>query len=100
MCICNTHYSLYNAGIDVNSFKNHLSLTPSHERDLSLFNSDPPAPVTHGSAIEGTQIHGKVVKLNGRELALFFYKDKFYAVTEKCPHMGMAMLDIVHGVPL
>ena len=80
----------------MNSFKNHLSLTPSHERDLSLFHSDPPAPVTHGSATEGTQVHGKVVKLNGRELALFFYKDKFYAVTEKCPHMGMAILDIIY----
>jgi hypothetical protein len=76
----------------VNSFKNHLSLTPSHERDLSLFHSDPPASTIHGSDTKDAQVHGKVVKLNGRELALFFYKDKFYAVTEKCPHMGMAII--------
>lgn len=74
----------------MNSFKNHLSLTPSHERDLSLFHSDPPPP-TDGPDPEGTQVHGKVVKLNGREIALFCYKDKFYAVTEKCPHMGRSI---------
>ena len=75
----------------MNSFKNHLSLTPSHDRDLSLFHSDPPPP-THRSDPDGAQVHGKVVKLNGRELALFCYKDKFYAVTEKCPHMGMSII--------
>ena len=77
------------AGTDVNSFKNHLSLTLSHERDLSLFHSDP-SP-TQASDSEGAQVHGKVVRLNGCELALFYYKDKFYAVTEKCPHMGTSM---------
>lgn len=71
----------------MNSFKNHLSLTPSHERDLSLFYSDP-SPSTQASGPEATQVYGKVVRLNGHELALFCYKDKFYAVNEKCPHMG------------
>ena len=93
MIVYYNQYSLCNAGTDINSFKDHLSLTPSHERDLSLFHSDLPIPVhTHESDSEGTKVHGKVVKLNGRELALFCYKDKFYAVTEKCPHMGKSLI--------
>ena len=35
-----------------------------------------------------TQIHGKRVLVNGKEIALFYYKDEFYAVDEKCPHLG------------
>ena len=31
---------------------------------------------------------GKKVKLNGKELAVFFYKESAYAIDEKCPHLG------------
>ena len=26
--------------------------------------------------------------VNGREVALFYYRDRFYAVNDKCPHYG------------
>ena len=81
-------------GTDVSSFKNHRSLTPSHERHLSLFHTDP-SPPTEASDPEATQVHGKVVRLNGHELALFCYKDKLYAVTEKCPHMGRSTIQSI-----
>ena len=31
---------------------------------------------------------GKKVTVNGKMLALFYYNDQFYAVDERCPHMG------------
>ena len=39
----------------------------------------------------GTQLHkqtGKVVTLNRQKIVLFRFKDKVYALDEKCPHMG------------
>lgn len=37
-----------------------------------------------------TQIHGKKVVVNGKQIALFYYKDEFYAIDEKCPHLGQS----------
>ena len=46
----------------------------------------------HGNNRDTSTIHGKKIQVNGKELALFCYKDKFYAVNEKCPHLGMCLL--------
>lgn len=35
-----------------------------------------------------SQVHGKKVTINGTEIALFCYRDTFYALDEKCPHLG------------
>ena len=36
-----------------------------------------------------SSIHGKRIDINNKEIALFCYRDNFYAVDDKCPHMGM-----------
>ena len=63
--------------MDARSFKDDLSLTRGSEHDR-----------VHYQSSSRLEIHGKVVRLNGHELALFCYKEKFYAVNERCPHMG------------
>lgn len=35
-----------------------------------------------------SKVHGKKITINGKAIALFCYKDSFYAVDEKCPHLG------------
>jgi len=31
---------------------------------------------------------GKMVMVNGKNIALFFIDGRFYAVDEQCPHLG------------
>ena len=35
-----------------------------------------------------SQIHGRKISINGKDIALFCYRNRFYAVDEKCPHLG------------
>ena len=39
-----------------------------------------------------SQVHGKKISLNGKDIALLYYRDTFYAVDEKCPHQGTFFL--------
>ena len=45
-------------------------------------------PLSPRSGTTQSQVHGKKVIVNKKEIALFYYKDVFYAVDEQCPHLG------------
>ena len=38
--------------------------------------------------------HGKAVTVNGKKIALFCVNDKFYAIDEKCPHLGKCVVSL------
>ena len=82
-----TWQNLSNTGMDVSSFKDDLSHTQNSDQDLSHHHSQSSSRPDHESSLPQIR-HGKLVRLNGHELALFCYKDKFYAVNERCPHLG------------
>ena len=41
------------------------------------------------------QIHGKKINVNGRDIALFHYRNTLYAMDEKCPHLGMYAIKVM-----
>ena len=49
-------------------------------------------PMSPRSGTSQSQVHGKKVIVNNKEIALFYYKDVFYAVDEQCPHLGMCLM--------
>ena len=76
-CCCPIQYT----GVDVDSFKSDMPLSPRQT-----------LPSKTGVNSPLTQIHGKKVLVNGKEIALFYYNDEFYAVDEKCPHLGKSQM--------
>ena len=38
--------------------------------------------------------HGKAVTVNGKKIALFCINDRFYAIDEKCPHLGKCVVSL------
>ena len=58
---------------------------------VATVKSDFPLSPRNGTYIfhNQSQVHGKKIFINGKEIALFCYKDTFYALDEKCPHLGM-----------
>ena len=63
-------------GTNVETLRNEFPLSPRKGRIVS----------SHSN------IYGKKIRLNNKEIALLSYKDNFYAVDEKCPHMGMFLI--------
>ena len=59
--------------------------------NMATFMNDFPLSPRNGYHSNKSQVHGKKISINGREIALFCYKDTFYAVDEKCPHLGRLM---------
>ena len=66
---------IINTGIDVNTFKEDFPMSPKNGTYRYLNNR--------------SQIHGRKISVNGKEIALFCYGDTFYAMDEKCPHLGL-----------
>ena len=44
--------------------------------------------VSNFSAMLPVNTCGKIVMVNGKNIALFFIDGRFYAVDEQCPHLG------------
>lgn len=63
-------------GINVATIKNDFPLSPRN--GTYLYQS------------YQSQVHGKKVSING-VVALFCYNDTFYALDEKCPHLGTSV---------
>ena len=47
-----------------------------------------PGSWTNYNASSGSNTHGMKININEKEIALFCYRNNFYAVDEKCPHLG------------
>lgn len=62
-------------GTSVDNFKQDLPISPKN--GTYLYNNSQ------------SQVYGKRVNVNEKEVALFSYQDNFYALDEKCPHLGM-----------
>ena len=60
-------------GINVDDFKQNFPMSPKNG-----------TYVYHGQS----QVHGKKIIVNEKEVALFCYRNNFYAMDEKCPHLG------------
>lgn len=75
---------IYIQPIDVCSFINlHSGISVSTYKDYPM--SPRSASSVHHSQ---SQVHGKKISVNGKDIALFYYRDVFYAIDEKCPHQG------------
>ena len=57
------------------TFRSNFPLSPQNGTYLYQYNQ--------------SQVHGKKISINGKEIALFCYKGTFYALDEKCPHLGV-----------
>ena len=64
---------MYYLGVGVDGLKQEFPLSPKNGTYLYH---------------EKSEVHGKKIVINEKEVALFCYKDTLYAVDEKCPHLG------------